>query len=112
VPKLDEEYIARMEEVLDILSQPVDERAPLVALDERPVQSLASKRPGMPMAPGRCARQDYEYVRHGTANVFCIVGPKHGRHHTLSQATAKHRNAPRRSGGSPGRIRRPGPFIW
>ena len=82
VPNLDQEYIARMEEVLDTLSQPVDERAPVVALDERPVQLLASKRPGMPMAPGQCARQDYEYVRHGTANVFCIVEPKHGRHHT------------------------------
>ena len=71
-----------MEEVLDLLSQPVDERAPVVALDERPVQLLASKRPGMPLAPGQCARQDYEYVRHGTANVFCIVEPNNGRHHT------------------------------
>ena len=73
VPKLDQEYVERMEEVLDILSQPVDDGAPVVALDERPVQLLASKRPGMPLAPGRLARQDYEYVRHGTANVFCIV---------------------------------------
>ena len=82
VPKLDQEYVERMEEVLDILSQPVDDGAPVVALDERPVQLLASKRPGMPLAPGRLARQDYEYVRHGTANVFCIVEPKNGRHHT------------------------------
>ncbi len=71
-----------MEKVLDILSQPVDEHAPVVALDERPVQLLASARPGKPMVPGRLARQDYEYVRHGTANVFCIVEPKTGRHHT------------------------------
>jgi hypothetical protein len=40
VPKLDQEYIQRMEQVLDILSQPADPRAPVVALDERPVQLL------------------------------------------------------------------------
>src|SRR6516225_5141745 len=89
VPELDQEYVQRMEEVLDILNQPVDARAPVVALDERPVQLLASKRPGRPLAPGQCARQDYEYVRHGTANVFCIVEPKNGRHHTHATCNRK-----------------------
>jgi hypothetical protein len=82
VTKLDQDYVQRMAEVLDILSQPVDARAPVVALDERPVPLLASKRLGRTLAPGQFARQDYEYVRHGTANVFCIVEPKKGRHHT------------------------------
>ena len=44
------------------------------------------------MAPGRIAREDYEYVRHGTANVYCIVEPKAGRH--LTHAT-RDRKAPR-----------------
>ncbi len=65
-----------MENVLDLLAKPVNEREPVVALDERPVQLLDSTRPGTPMAPGRIARRDYEYVRNGTANVFCIVAPK------------------------------------
>jgi hypothetical protein len=65
-----------MEEVLDILNQPADERAPVVALDERPVQLLDAARPGTPMTPGKVARRDYEYVRCGTANVFCVVEPK------------------------------------
>ena len=64
----------------------------LVALDERPVQLLDSARPGAPMAPGRIARQDYEYIRQGTANVFCIVAPKVGAH--LTHAT-RNRKAPR-----------------
>jgi len=71
-----------MEEVLEVLSHPLDERAPVVALDERPVQLLDSVRPGTAMAPGKPARRDYEYARCGTANVFCIVEPKKGRHHT------------------------------
>lgn len=78
-----------MEEVLDVLSQPVDERAPVVALDERPVQLLDAARPGTPMVPGKVARRDYEYVRCGTANVFCIVEPKGGRHHTHATPNRK-----------------------
>ena len=82
VPKLDQEYVQRMEEVLDILGQPFDERAPVVALDERPVQLVDALRPATAMAPGRPARRDYEYARCGTANVFCVVEPKSGRHQT------------------------------
>lgn len=81
-----------MENVLDLLAKPANEREPVVALDERPVQLLDSARPGAPMAPGRIARQDYEYVRKGTANVFCIVAPKVGAH--LTHAT-RNRKAPR-----------------
>lgn len=92
VPKLDQEYLTRMENVLDLLAKPVNEREPVVALDERPVQLLDSARPGTPMAPGRIARRDYEYVRNGTANVFCIVAPKIGEH--LTHAT-RNRKAPR-----------------
>jgi hypothetical protein len=71
-----------MEDVLQLLSRPLDERAPVIALDERPVQLLDSVRDGMPLAPGRPARRDYEYARCGTAKVFCIVAPKRGRHDT------------------------------
>lgn len=81
-----------MEDVLDLLAKPANEREPVVALDERPVQLLDSARPGTPMAPGRIARRDYEYVRQGTANVFCIVAPKVGAH--LTHAT-RNRKAPR-----------------
>ena len=92
VPKVDQEYLTRMENVLDLLAKPANEREPVVALDERPVQLLDSARPGTPMAPGHLARRDYEYVRHGTANVFCIVAPKAGGH--LTHAT-RNRKAPR-----------------
>jgi len=81
-----------MEDVLETLGKPTNEREPVVALDERPVQLLDSARPGTPMTPGRIERTDYEYVRHGTANIFCIVEPKGGRH--LTHAT-RNRQAPR-----------------
>jgi hypothetical protein len=82
VPKLDQEYLHRMEEVLEVLNQPWDEHAPVVALDERPVQLVDAVRPATAMALGRPARRDYEYARCGTANVFCVMEPKTGRHQT------------------------------
>jgi len=92
VPALDTEYIARMENVLNVLARPYDRKAPVVALDERPVVLRSAARPGRPMTPGHVARVDYEYRRHGTANVYCIVEPKAGRH--LTHATPN-RTAPR-----------------
>jgi hypothetical protein len=82
VPTLDQEYLQRMEKVLEVLNRPLDKSAPVVALDERPVQLVDSLRPATAMAPGRSARRDYEYARCGTANVFCVVEPKTGRHQT------------------------------
>ena len=69
-----------------------DPREPVVALDERPVPLRGASRPGRPMQAGRLARTDYEYVRRGTANIYCIVEPRAGRH--LTQAT-RDRKTPR-----------------
>jgi hypothetical protein len=82
VPKLDGEYVERMEDVLDLLAKPFNRHEPVVALDERPVQLLDSAREGRAAAPGKLARRDYEYVRRGTANIFCIVEMLTGRHFT------------------------------
>jgi transposase len=82
VPTLDAEYIDRMEDVLNVLARPHDPREPVVGLDERPVVLRGTRRPGRPMRVGRVAREDYEYVRRGTANIYCIVEPKAGRHGT------------------------------
>ena len=55
---------------------------PVVCIDEKPVVLHADTRAPIPMKPGRDARRDYEYKRCGTANVFCGVEPKAGRHFT------------------------------
>ena len=82
VAQLDEAYIERMEDVLKLYEKPLSARAPLVCLDEKPVALHADTRPSVPMSPGHAARRDYEYKRCGTANVFCAVEPKAGRHFT------------------------------
>ena len=56
---------------------------PVVCVDEKPVTLHADVRPASPAKPGREARRDNEYERCGTANVFCAVEPKAGRHFTF-----------------------------
>jgi hypothetical protein len=83
VPELDEDYVAKMEDVLETYEQPYDPQEPVVCLDEKPVTLRADVRPTSPALPGREARRDSEYERCGTANVFCAVEPKAGRHFTF-----------------------------
>ena len=65
-----------MEDVLETYERPYDPQEPVVCLDEKPVTLHADVRPASPAQPGREARQDNEYERRGTANVFCAVEPK------------------------------------
>jgi hypothetical protein len=83
VGELNEEYIAKMEDVLETYEKPYDPQGPVVCLDEKPVTLHADVRPASPAKPGREARRDNEYERCGTANVFCAVEPKAGRHFTF-----------------------------
>jgi hypothetical protein len=83
VAELDEDYVAKMEDVLETYERPYDPQQPVVGLDEKPVTLHADVRPASPAAPGREARRDNEYERRGTANVFCAVEPKAGRHFTF-----------------------------
>ena len=84
VAELNEEYIEKMEDVLETYEQPYNPQEPVLCVDEKPVTLHADVRPATAAAPGREARQDSEYERRGTANVFCAVEPKAGRHFTFA----------------------------
>ena len=88
VAELNEEYVAKMEDVLATYEQPYDAREPVVCLDEKPVTLHAEVRPASSARPGREARRDSEYKRCGTANVFCAVEPKAGRHFTFAASNS------------------------
>jgi len=75
--------------VLAVYEKPYDPKVPVVCLDEKPVQLLDHKRDPQPMEPGKIARQDYEYKRNGSVNVFRAVEPKAGRHFTKVTPTRK-----------------------
>lgn len=88
IPRLDEEFVERMEDLLTLYAKPLDPMEPVVCLDEKPVQCLDDKRQTVRVRNGSY-RRDYEYVRRGTANVFCAVEPKAGRHFTRATPNRK-----------------------
>ena len=77
-PTQDGEYVACMEDVLAVYQQPPSPAAPLVCMDERPVQLVHETRCPVPAAPGCPRRVDYEYERAGTANLFLFTEPQTG----------------------------------
>ena len=78
--------MAHMEEVLDLYEEPYDPRRPVVCFDETSTQLLAQTRPALPPRPGIPLRQDYEYRREGTRNLFLACEPQAGwRHVAVTQ---------------------------
>jgi transposase len=73
VPKIDGEYVARMEDVLDLYAEVPDPMQPVVCFDESPVQLIGETRPPLPATPGQIERVDYEYRRCGTVNLFVFL---------------------------------------
>ena len=73
IPKVDGEYVARMEDVLDLYAEPPDPKRPVVCFDESPTQLIGEVRQPIPAEPGRLERYDYEYRRNGTVNLFVLL---------------------------------------
>ena len=75
------EYVAAMEDVLDLYSEPYDAERPVVCFDETSTQLLADVREPLLAQPGRPRREDYEYRREGTRNLFLTCEPRAGWRH-------------------------------
>lgn len=73
------EYRQRMAAVLALYARPYNPQEPVVCLDEKSKQLLAQTRQALPLEPGTVAKEDYEYRRAGTRNIFVAVEPKGGR---------------------------------
>jgi transposase len=73
IPQVDAEYVARMEDVLDLYAEVPDANRPVVCFDESPIQLIGEVRTPIPAKPGQLARYDCEYRRNGTANLFVFV---------------------------------------
>jgi hypothetical protein len=73
------EFVAAMEDVLDVYHRPYDPERPVVCMDEASKQLIAEVRQPLPAQPGRTAKYDSEYERRGTANFFMAVEPLAGK---------------------------------
>jgi len=91
IPQVDGEYVARMEDVLDLYAEPADPQRPVVCFDESPTQLIGETRAPIPAEPGQPERYDYEYHRNGTANLFVFLDAHRSWRHVkvTAQRTAK-----------------------
>ena len=81
-PQRNADFAAAMEEVLDVYRRPYEPARPVVCMDETPRQLIGRSRPSIPAEPGRPEREDHEYRRLGTCNVFMATEPLAGRRMT------------------------------
>jgi hypothetical protein len=87
IGELTAEYRRRMYELLDLYARPYDAREPVICVDEKAKQLLLETRRPLAAKPGVLGKQDYEYERAGTCNIFLAVEPLGGRRAT--QVTAR-----------------------
>jgi hypothetical protein len=72
-----------MEAILTLYAQPYDPQRPMVCFDEKLIQLLRDLRAPLPLTRKVGRRQDYEYKREGTRNLFLFVEPKAGKRAVL-----------------------------
>jgi hypothetical protein len=74
IPEVGAEFVAAMEDVLEVYAEPHDPTRPKVNFDETTKQLIQETRQPLPAQPGRPQRYDYEYARHGRRNLFLAGG--------------------------------------
>ncbi len=80
IPDLTDEYINRMEDVLQVYEKGYNSSKPVVCVDEKPVALIDDKYERISGTPSNVTKKDYEYKRNGSANVFCAVEPLKGKY--------------------------------
>ena len=78
IGELTEEYRTRMYALLELYARPVSKAEPVICIDEKSLQLICHSRGPLRMTSGNPSKQDYEYVRNGTTNLFVAVEPKAG----------------------------------
>ena len=100
IPKVDAEYVARMEDVLDLYAEQPDPKRPVVCFDESPTQLIGEARQPIPAAPGRLERFDYEYRRNGVVNLFVFLDAHRSSNVSIAASKAATGSLPRSTSGS------------
>lgn len=75
---LTQEYRNRMYDLLTLYAKPVCRKEPVICIDEKSLQLISHSRQPLPMASHAPTKEDYEYIRNGTTNLFVAVEPKAG----------------------------------
>jgi transposase len=78
-PDKNAEFVANMEDVLEVYKRPYDPKYPVICMDEQPTQLIKETRQKIAAKPGQSERFDYEYERNGTAAIFMFTEPLAGK---------------------------------
>ena len=78
-PEQNGNFVACMEKVLEVYKRPYNPRFPVVCMDESPKQLIGETKIPINTAPGKIAKYDYEYKRHGVCNIFMANEPLIGK---------------------------------
>lgn len=91
IQKITPKFRKRMYDLLGLYEEPYNPQKPIIGLDEKPKQLIEDSRTPIQIKPGKIAKQDYEYIRRGKANIFMAVEPKGGKRVTqvTNQRTKK-----------------------
>lgn len=81
ISKLDADFVAGMEHILDLYAEPADPNKPVVCVDEAFKQLVSETRTPLPREPGKPERYDYEYRREGTSNIYLMLDRHRGWRH-------------------------------
>lgn len=91
IQKITPKFRKRMYDLLGLYEESYNPQKPIIGLDEKPKQLIEDSRTPIQIKPGKIAKQDYEYIRRGKANIFMAVEPKGGKRVTqvTNQRTKK-----------------------
>jgi hypothetical protein len=89
-PEQNAEFVAHLEDVLEVYHLAYDPKCPVICMDEQPVQLVKETRIFLPAKPGHPKAIDFEYERNGTANIFLFTEPLVGWRKVL---VSEHRTA-------------------
>lgn len=76
VGQITAEYRQRMYALLELYAQPYNPQEPVICVDEKSKPLLKQTRVPLAARAGQVAKEDYEYERAGTCNLFVAVEPK------------------------------------
>lgn len=79
IPEITKEFRERMYDLLDLYQKPYDPQEPILCLDEKSKQLLEDIKQSISIKPGKIRKEDYQYKRNGTRNIFLAVEAKAGR---------------------------------
>jgi hypothetical protein len=65
-----------MYDLLELYALGYREEQPVICVDEKSKQLLAETREPLRLCAGQCRKEDYEYKRQGTRNIFVAVEPR------------------------------------